>query len=284
MNTVSDKNDLTQGVVWKKLTAFFFPILLGLLFQQLYNAADAFIVGGFVGDAALAAVGGSPANIINLVIGFFTGLNCGATVLISQRFGAEDGEGLSRVLYTAVVFCLIVGVTLTVVGYFAIPGTLELLGNPAEIQQDSVTYLRIYFIGASSLLLYNLFQGTMQAVGDSRRPLSYLVISCLTNIVLDLLFVGYFRMGVAGAAWASVISMLLCTVLAGARLLRADGPQRLYLKRLALRRDVLLRILKIGLPGGVQSSMYAISNLIIIASVKRVQRHRLFITGCRISG
>lgn len=261
------ETDLTQGEVWKKMLGFFFPILLGLLFQQLYNTADAIIVGSFVGDDALAAVGGTTASITNLIIGFFTGLNTGATVLISQMYGAGDERTLSRVLHTAVIFCLIVGLSITILGYFFTPGLLTVLGNPEDIQEESVLYLRIYFEGSAFLLLYNLFQGTMQAVGDSARPLRYLIISCLTNIALDLMFVGVLRMGVAGAAWASVISMILCTTLAAVHLMREKGPHRLSVAKLDFEWSVLKRILRIGLPGGVQSSMYAISNLIIMAAV-----------------
>lgn len=261
------ETDLTQGKVWKKMLGFFFPILLGLLFQQLYNTADAIIVGSFVGDDALAAVGGTTASITNLIIGFFTGLNTGATVLISQMYGSGDEKTLSRVLHTAVIFCLLVGLSISLLGYFFTPGMLILLGNPNDIQNDSVLYLRIYFEGAAFLLMYNLFQGTMQAVGDSVRPLRYLIISCLANIALDLLFVGAFKMGVAGAAWASVISMILCTALAAVHLMREKGPHRLCIGKLDLERDILKRILRIGLPGGIQSSMYAISNLVIMVSV-----------------
>lgn len=259
--------DLTQGKVGKKMLSFFFPILIGLLFQQLYNTADAVIVGHFVGDDALAAVGGTTASITNLIIGFFTGLNAGATVLISQMYGSGDEKTLSRVLHTAVIFCSLVGLSITVLGYFFTPGMLTLLGNPTDIQEESVLYLRIYLEGAIFLLLYNLFQGTMQSVGDSARPLKYLITSCLTNIVLDLLFVGVLDLNVAGAAWASVLSMMLCTALAAVHLMREKGPHKLSVKKLDLEWSILKRILRIGLPGGVQSSMYAISNLIIMAAV-----------------
>lgn len=261
------RNDLTQGNVTRKLLGFFFPIWIGLLFQQLYNTADAFIVGKYVGDSALAAVGGSASSIINLVIGFFNGLNSGATVLISQKYGARDYPALRRVLNTAVVFSIGVGLIITAAGDLTAPAFLRLLQNPEDIMDDSVMYLRIYLTGAVLLLLYNLFQGTMQATGDSRRPLMYLVCSCGINIVLDLLFVAVFKWGIAGAGWASVISMGVCTVMAAIHLIRTGDHCRLILKELKLNRADLRNILRIGLPAGVQGSMYSISNMIIQSTV-----------------
>lgn len=261
------RNDLTQGSVTKKLLTFFFPIWVGLLFQQLYNTADALIVGRFVGDDALAAVGGSASSVITLVIGFFTGLNSGATVLISQKYGARDYSALRRVLHTAILFSLTVGLTITLVGDLTAPAILRVLRNPEDIMDDSVMYLRIYLIGAVFLLLYNLFQGTMQATGDSRRPLVYLVSSCVINIVLDLVFVAVLGMGIAGAAWASVISMGSCTVLAGTHLIRTKDHARIILRELRIHGSDLRNIMRIGLPAGVQGSMYSFSNMIIQSMV-----------------
>ncbi|MDO5435549.1 MAG: MATE family efflux transporter [Clostridia bacterium] len=261
------KNDLTQGSVTGKLLSFFFPIWIGLLFQQLYNTADAFIVGRFVGDNALAAVGGSASSIINLVIGFFNGLNSGATVLIAQKYGARDYAALRRVLNTAVVFSIGVGLLITAAGDLTAPAFLRFLQNPEDIMDDSVMYLRIYLTGAVLLLLYNLFQGTMQATGDSARPLLYLVCSCCVNILLDLLFVAKFGWGIAGAGWASVISMAVCTVMAGVHLLRTKEHCRLVPKELRLNVTDLKNIMRIGLPAGIQGSMYSVSNMIIQSTV-----------------
>ena len=260
-------NDLTEGAVGRKLLRFFFPIFFGLLFQQLYNTADAFIVGRFVGDSALAAVGGSTASITNLLIGFFTGLNTGATVLIGQRAGARDDAGLSRMLHTAVLFCALLGLGITVLGLWATPAMLRLLDTPEDIMADSVLYLRIYLIGAAPLLLYNLLQGTLQGLGDSRRPLIYLVISCLLNIALDLLFVAVLKLGVAGAGIASVISMVVCFALALVYMLRAKGPERLRLSRLRLERVSLRHMLRVGLPAALQGTMFNLSNVIITAVI-----------------
>jgi len=263
----SDLNNLTTGTVWKKLLRFFFPILVGLLFQQLYNTADAVIVGYFLGDSALAAVGGSVSTITNLILGFFTGLNCGATVLISQAYGADDSQSLEKSLHTSALFSIFVGLGITIAGYFAAPAALRLIKHPEDIMDASVSYLRIYLVGSVPLLMYNLFQGTYQAVGDSRRPLIYLIASCLTNIVLDAAFVGLFDWGVAGVGWASVISMVLCFMLALINLSRTDGPHRFHFSKLAIDFSTLKQFLRIGLPSGIQSSMYSISNLIIQASV-----------------
>lgn len=267
MASITNRHDLTEGVVWKKLLGFFFPILLGLLFQQLYNTVDAVIVGRFVGDSALAAVGGGAATIINMILGFFTGLNSGATVIIAQTYGAGEHDTLSRVLHTSIVFCAIVGLIVTVGGYFLAPGLLRLIRNPEDIMEPSVLYLRIYFVGAIPMLLYNLFQGTLQAVGDSGRPLKYLIVSCVLNIVLDIVFVAVLGMGVAGVGWASVISMCCSALLALIHLLRVDGPHRIEVKKLRLEPAMLGRTMRIGLPSGLQGSMYNIANMIIQASV-----------------
>ncbi len=262
-----DVNDLTTGVVWKKLLRFFFPILAGLLFQQLYNTADAFIVGYFMDDNALAAVGSGVGVLTNLVLGFFTGLISGATVIISQAFGAKEHERLSRALHTAFAFCVIIGLFISVAGYFLAPAALRLIKTHDVLMAQSTLYLRIYLLGAVPLLTYNLFQGTLQAVGDSRRPLKYLITSCLTNIALDLLMVGALGLGVAGAAIASVISMCVCTLLALGHFSRTDGPERFRLRLLCLDKQVTARMLRIGLPSGFQSSLYSVSNIIIQAAL-----------------
>ena len=267
MASMAARHDLTEGVVWKKLLGFFFPILLGLLFQQLYNTVDAVIVGRFEGDSALAAVGGGAATIINMIIGFCTGLNSGATVIVAQTYGSGDHDTLSRVLHTSIVFCAIIGLIVTIAGYFAAPALLRLIRNPEDIMDSSVLYLRIYLVGAIPMLLYNLFQGALQAVGDSARPLRYLITSCLVNIVLDTVFVAVLRMGVAGVGWASVISMCCSAVLALTHLLRVNAPHRVEVKKLRMDFGVLRRAMRIGLPSGVQGSMYNIANVIIQASV-----------------
>ena len=181
-----EKNDLTQGSILGKLTQFFLPILFGMLFQQLYNTVDAVIVGKCVGPTALAAVGGSPAAIINLVIGFFTGLSTGATVIISQYYGSRENELMSRAVHTILMFCILIGLVLSVLGYLSTPGSLRLVDTPEDILYESQIYLRIYYAGAIPLLLFNVGSGILRAVGDSRSPLIYLGICCVLNIFLDL--------------------------------------------------------------------------------------------------
>lgn len=264
-----DTHDLTQGSILKSLLRFFFPILFGMLFQQLYNTVDAIVVGRCVGHEALAAVGGSPAVIINLVIGVFTGLASGATVIISQYFGSRDDGQLSRAVHTILLFCLIAGVVLTVLGRLSSPWSLRLVKTPEDIFGLSSSYLRIYYIGAAPLLLFNVASGILRAVGDSRRPLVYLGVCCVLNIALDLLFVAAFDMGVDGVAWATVLSVLVSAVLILLRLARAGGPERLELKSLRMDPSSLRRILYIGVPAAVQGTMYSVSNIIIQAAINQ---------------
>ncbi len=266
---MDDKHDLTQGSIMGKLTRFFFPILLGLLFFQLYNTVDAVVVGRCVGPAALAAVGGSPAVITNLVIGFFTGLGTGATVVISQYFGARDDEQLSRAVHTILAFCILAGLFLTLLGWLTTPWALRLVQTPADILPASTVYLRLYYLGATSLLLFNIGSGILRAVGDSRWPLVFLAICCGLNIVLDLLFVLRFGMGVAGVAWATVISLTVSAVILLLHLGRAKGAWRLELRQLRIHPASLRRILYLGVPAAVQGAMYSISNIIIQAAVNR---------------
>ena len=260
-------NDLTQGNIVKSLLRFFFPILFGMLFQQLYNTVDAIVVGRVVGHEALAAVGGSPAVIINLVIGIFTGLASGATVIISQYFGSHDDEQLKNAVHTILLFCLIAGACLTVVGWVSSPWSLRIVKTPEDILELSDRYLRLYYLGAAPLLLFNVASGILRAVGDSRWPLVYLGVCCALNIALDLLFVAAFRMGVAGVAWATVLSELVSAVLILLHLSRVKGPERLIVRELRIDRSSLRRILYIGIPAAVQGTMYSLSNIIIQAAV-----------------
>ena len=181
--------DLTEGVIWKQLLLFLLPIAAGTLFQQLYSTVDAIIVGQFVGSDALAAVGGSAAVIVQLVVGIFTGLSSGATVVISHGYGADDQTKLTRAVHSAIAFSLAAGALVTIVGILLTPDALRWTKNPQEIMGDATTYLRLYFLGTIPMLLFNMGSGILRAVGDSRSPLYYLIICCLLNIGLDLLFV-----------------------------------------------------------------------------------------------
>ena len=270
METAALKNDLTEGVIWKKLLRFFFPILLGTLFQQLYNTVDAIIVGKFVGTMALAAVGGSAALILNLVVGFFIGLSSGATVIIAQYFGAHDEQRLSEAVHTAIAFCVAAGAALTVLGIAIAPWALELVHNPADIMDYSISYLRIYFAGTIPLMLFNIGSGILRAVGDSKHPLYYLVVCCVINIALDLLFVLVFDWGVVGVGWATVIALSVSALLILINLCRATEAYRLRLRDVRIHLPALRCILYIGIPAGVQSAMYSLSNLIIQTAVNNL--------------
>ena len=260
-------NGITDGVLWKEMLLFFFPILFGTFFQQLYNTVDAIVVGNFVGKEALAAVGGSTGTFINLLVGFFVGLSSGATVIVSQLYGARDVEGTQRAVHTAVALSLASGLFLTVVGQLVSPFALRAMGTPDDIMDYALTYLRIYFCGMIPNLFYNVGTGILRAVGDARRPLYFLIASTMINLVLDLLFVLQFHMGVMGVALATILAQTISAVLIFVVLVRTTAPYRLFLRRIRFHKDMLWDIIRIGIPAGLQSVMYGISNIIIQASV-----------------
>ncbi len=261
------QNRITEGVIWQQLLLFFFPILFGTFFQQLYNAADAMIVGRFVGKEALSAVGGSTGTLIQLLVGFFIGLASGATVIISQYYGAKREEMVGYAVHTSIAFCLVAGVFLMICGFAAAPAALRAMDTPEDVLPDAILYIRIYFLGIIGNLIYNMGAGILRAVGDSKRPLYFLMISCLINIVLDVLFVVGLRMGVAGAALSTIFSQALSAVLVVAALMRTRDMHRLELRRVRIDKRMLLRIVRIGFPTGLQSVMYSSSNVLIQASV-----------------
>lgn len=264
-----NSNGITEGVIWKQLLAFFFPILFGTFFQQLYNTADAIIVGQFLGKEALAAVGGGTGTAINLLIGFFTGLSAGATVIISQHYGAENSERVSASIHTAIALALLGGLIISILGYAFTRPMLELIGTPKEILPLAVSYMHIYFLGGIPVVMYNMGAGIFRAMGDSRSPFYFLIASCLTNIVLDLLFVGGMGMNVEGAAIATVISQILSMVLIFVTLMRRTDSAKLVIRKIAFDRTLLKQMLMIGFPAGIQSIMYTISNLIIQAAINQ---------------
>lgn len=255
--------DLTQGVIWKQLLLFLLPIAVGTLFQQFYNTADAIIVGQFVGSEALAAVGGSAAVILQLVVGLFTGLSSGATVVISHAFGAQDKERLNRAVHTAIAFSVAAGAVITVVGVWLAPDALRWTRNPAEIMDSATVYLRLYFLGTIPMLLFNMGAGILRAVGDSKRPLYYLIVCCLLNVVLDLIFVAALGMGVAGAAIATALANLVSAVLILLQLGRTKGEFRLVPRQVKVHGPTLRHVLYIGIPAAIEASMYSVSNLLI---------------------
>ncbi|MDD3336242.1 MAG: MATE family efflux transporter [Eubacteriales bacterium] len=260
-------NGITEGVIWQQLLMFFFPILLGTFFQQLYNTVDAIIVGKFVGKESLAAVGGATGNLINLLVGFFVGLSSGATVVISQFYGGGKGKDVSAAVHTSAALALGCGLFMTVVSYLALPVMLEWMSTPEEIMDYAVTYIRIFSLGMLPSLIYNIGSGILRAVGDSRRPLYFLICACMVNIVLDIVFVVGLGMGVAGAAWATILSQLVSAVLVIVTLCRSHQCYQLHPKEIRIHRGLLNRIIKIGFPAGLQSVMYSISNVIIQVGV-----------------
>jgi len=267
MATAMDTNSITEGVIWKNMIMFFLPILLGTFFQQMYNTADAIIVGKFVGTQGLAAVGGTSGTMINLIVGFFVGLSSGATVILSQYFGGRKMEEIGQTVHTAIALAVAAGVVIMVLGYTLSPTLLTMMGTPAEVMPDALSYIRIYFAGMIPSLIYNIGSGLLRAVGDSRRPLLFLIAACMTNIVLDVLLVAGFEMGVAGAALATILSQLVSAVLVILTLCRTHNAYRLELRKIRFHLPILKGIVKIGLPGGLQSVMYSVSNVIIQAGI-----------------
>lgn len=264
---VAKKNRITEGSIFGQLLLFFFPILFGTFFQQLYNTADAMVVGRFVGKQALAAVGGSTSTLINLLVGFFVGLSSGATVVISQFYGARKADKVHWAVHTSIAFSVIGGIIFMIVGLVGSPWALEAMKTPEDVMGHAVVYIRIYFLGIIVNLVYNMGAGILRAVGDSRRPLYFLIASCFTNIILDVLLVAVLRMGVAGAALATITSQLLSAILVVRALMKTDDMYKLEWKKVRIDQRMLQRIVRIGIPAGMQSVMYNISNVIIQAGV-----------------
>ncbi len=260
-------HQITEGVIWKQLLAFFFPILLGTFFQQLYNTVDMVIVGRYVGKQALASVGGSSGQTVNLVVGFFTGLSAGAGVIVSRYYGANDEKSLNDALHTAYAFSIVGGIAATVLGVWLAPVMLRLMNTPEELMAGSTLYLRIYFASIIFVFIYNIGSGILRSLGDSKRPLYYLIACCLLNIVLDLLMVVVLKRGVGGVAIATALSQVFSAFLVTRALMSSDDIYRLELRKISFRGGSLRSQLFIGLPGGVQSVMYSLSNIIIQTAI-----------------
>lgn len=255
--------EITKGPIWKALLSFFFPILAGTLFQQLYNTVDAFVVGQYVGTAALAAVGGTTAVYINLLLGFFLGLSSGAGVLISQFYGANNKASLSQSVHTAIALSLVGGLIITLLGIACTNIMLILTHTPEDVVPLSRLYLTIIFSGTIPTFIYNMGSGILRAVGNSRTPLHIIIVGCVTNIALDLLFVRVLGMGVEGVAFATVICQLMSAVIVMFILLRTHEVYGVKIKDIHFSGHILREMLRIGFPAGIQSSLYTISNLII---------------------
>ncbi|WP_349667418.1 MATE family efflux transporter, partial [Lacrimispora sp.] len=245
---------MTEGVIWKQLLAFSLPLLVGNLFQQLYNTVDSVVVGNFIGSDALAAVGSSN-SLINLIIGMFMGIGTGAGVIISQYYGAEEKQKLHWAVHTTMALSIIGGFLLIALGVLLSPLILVLMGTPESVMPGSVAYLRIFFCGSLFNLVYNMGSGVLRAVGDSKRPLIFLCISSVINIVLDLLFVVVFQMGTAGVGYATVAAQGVSALLTVRALVRTDDSYRLELDKIKIDRRMMARVLKIGIPSGIQQSI-----------------------------
>ena len=261
------QNAIIDGVIWKQLLLFFFPIMLGSFFQQFYNTIDAVVVGQFVGKNALAAIGGSAAAIISLIIGFFGGIGSGASVIISRYFGSQDRNGVSRSICTIYAFSLIASIFVTVVGVILTPEMLTAMNTPTELMKESVLYLRIYFGGIVFTFIYNIGSYVLRALGDSKRPLTYLVICSVINIGLDIVTVVGLGMGVEGVAIATVIAQAVSAVLVTRALTKAEELCDFSIKDIKIHKELLKSQMLLGLPGGFQTAMYSFSNMIIQAAV-----------------
>ena len=255
-NESTKTNQITEGVIWKQLLIFFFPIVVGTLFQQLYNTVDAVIVGRFVGKGALAAVGGSSAVLSNLIIGCFTGLASGASVIVSQFYGAKDERNLQKSLHTAYAFSAILSIVFTILGWALTPFLLKLIDTPADTLADSILYLRIYFLGIFGTLIFNIGSAIMRSIGDSRRPLYYLIVCCFLNIILDLVLVIVFDMGIVGAAIATIISQAVSAILVTNALMKKYDDCKLYLSKLHIDLLKLRMEFRIGIPTVLPISLF----------------------------
>ena len=268
---------MTEGPIWKRMILFAIPLFLGNLFQQLYNTADSLIVGNFLGSDALAAVSSS-GSLIFLMVGFFNGISLGAGVVIARYFGAREKEKVQDAIHTTVAFGIVAGILLTAIGLILTPTFLRWMGTPADVLKNSVLYFRIYFLGSIAFVLYNIFVGILQSVGDSRHPLIYLIISSVTNVVLDLLFIGVFRFGVGSAAVATILSQFLSAILCLIHLMRCKEDYQIHLKKIRFDFPMLKLIISNGLPSGFQNSIISFANVIVQSNINSFGK--MAVAGC----
>lgn len=254
--------DMTEGNIFRHLITFAMPLLVGNIFQQLYNMVDTWVVGNYVSNEAFSAVG-SVGPIINMLIGFFLGLSSGAGVVISQYYGAKRYEEVHKTVHTAIVMTLMLGVLFTAVGVAMTPFMLGFMKTPENVFPESSAYLRIYFSGVLGLMLYNIGAGILRAVGDSRRPFYFLMVSAVLNTVLDLVFVLVFRMGVQGVAYATIIAQGVSAVLVVLTLMRSDSCIKLRIKALKIDWGMLKKIIRVGIPAAIQMAITAFSNIFV---------------------
>lgn len=260
---MDERNQITEGVIWKQLLIFFFPIMIGTFFQQIYNTADSIVVGRFVGKEALAAVGGSVNQIVNLVVEVFVGLTSGASVIAAQFYGAKDRKNLNKTLHTSYAFGITIGCIVGVLGFFLTDTVLTLMKTPQELMADSRIYLHIYFCGMVFNIIYNMGASILRAVGDSKRPLYVLMVTCGLNIVLDIILVVVCRLGVMGVALATVSCQGISSALVTVLLMRENPLFQLKLREIRFYGASLKSVLRIGIPAALEATMYTIANLII---------------------
>ena len=258
--------DMCNGPLLKKIILFAIPLMLSGVLQLLFNAADVIVVGRFTGNEALAAVG-STSSLINLLINLFVGVSVGANVLLGKHIGARDEENASKTVHTAVTFALVVGIAMIFVGFFLSRPLLELMGTPEDVINLSVLYMRIYFVGMPAFMFYNFGAALLRAVGDTKRPLYFLTLAGIINVIFNLIFVIVFHMGVAGVALATIISEGLSAFLVFLCLKGADGVLHLDHRSLSFHKDVAIQMMKIGLPAGLQGCIFSVSNVLIQSSV-----------------
>ena len=258
--------DMCNGPLLKKIILFAIPLMLSGVLQLLFNAADVIVVGRFTGNEALAAVG-STSSLINLLINLFVGVSVGANVLLGKHIGARDEENASKTVHTAVTFALVVGIAMIFVGFFLSRPLLELMGTPEDVINLSVLYMRIYFVGMPAFMFYNFGAALLRAVGDTKRPLYFLTLAGIINVIFNLIFVIVFHMGVAGVALATIISEGISAFLVFLCLKGVDGVLHLDHRSLSFHKDVAIQMMKIGLPAGLQGCIFSVSNVLIQSSV-----------------
>ena len=266
LNAAPSSTDMTQGEPWKLLTSFALPVLFSQIFQQLYNTADSLIVGRTLGMEALAAVSSS-GNLIFLLVSFFMGMSTGAGVVIARYFGSGDRTRVRLAMHTNIVLAVTAGVLLSVIGVIATPALLELMDTDPDVLPEAIEYFRFYFMGGLAVVMYNFCTGTMNALGDSRRPLVYLICSSVINVLLDLLFVGVFRWGVWAAAFATTISQTVSVVLCLSNLFSRKDEFRLSVKELKFDGASLREIVRMGVPSGIQNSVIGLANVIVQSNI-----------------
>ena len=262
-----EQNKILEGGLYKNIMLFFLPIWFGTFFQQLYNTVDAVVVGNFVGKAALAAVGGPTGTIINLLVNFFVGVSSGAGVVIAMYYGSRDIENTDKAIHTAVAISIAGGLILMAIGIPFSPVFLEWMGTPADILEQATVYIRIYFFGSVFNLIYNIGSGILRAMGDSKKPLYFLIVASIVNIVLDIVFVIFMDMGVAGVGYATIIAQFASAVLVILTLKGLPEDIRLINSKIRLNRSMCGEIFKIGIPNGIQSIAFSISNIAIVSSI-----------------